>query len=234
MERTAARYELELRRLEELIIEMGQHGIEQLGNALAALEDRRSEVATLVIEGDTREDAWEAEVDQLVMELIALRQPAASDLRHVTTAFKAALHLERIGDYAANVAKRSLILPADLRPRHLFTLPEMGRWTLNMLRDTLRAYQTLDLELAISTWRKDEMLDTLTGELLADLMAAMKTDSETVETGTHLMFIAKNLERIGDHATNVCELIHYRASGRPMPMAGPRHSTVIVRASRAQ
>jgi phosphate transport system protein len=228
MEHTLAAYEHELNRLESLIAEMGQHGISLLENAMLALQARHAEIAQHVIEDDAREDRLEVEVDELVIRVIALRQPAAGDLRHVTTAFKAAVHFERIGDYAANLAKRSLILPPDLPLRQLLGLPEMGRWTANMLSDTVRAYETRDLELAVSTWQKDERLDTLTAELFVDVATSMKDGSQTVDVGTHLMFIAKNLERVGDHATNICELIHYRVSGRRLSSARPKYNLLTV------
>ena len=159
----------------------------------------------------------EAEVDDLVVRLIALRQPAASDLRQVTSAFKAAVHFERIGAYAVNVAKRSLVMPVDVPATNLLSIPRMGEVTLKMLRDTVRAYREKDLDLAVETWRSDEALDALTGILLRELVTLMKDDPRTIDAGTHLMFIAKNLERVGDHATDICELIYYRISAQRLP-----------------
>ena len=210
---TMSIYDRELGRLDDLILGMGLYGISQLERTILALAERDSAVAASVMAGDVREDTLEAEVDDLVVRLIALRQPAASDLRQVVSAFKAAVHFERIGDYAVNIAKRSLGMPGDMAPSHLLSIPRMGELTLTMLRDTVRAYREKDLDLAVATWSSDEQLDALTGQLLREFVTSMKDDPNTIEVGTHLMFIAKNLERIGDHATDICELIHYRLSG---------------------
>ncbi len=214
---TMSVYDRELTHLEDLVLGMGLYGISQLERAMLALKGRDSAVAASVIAGDIREDTLEAEVDDLVVRLIALRQPTASDLRHVTCAFKAAVHLERIGDYAVHVAKRSLVLPSDFLAANLLSIPRMGELTLKMLRDTVRAYRENDLNLAIETWRSDETLDALRTDLLREIVKSMKDDPKTIDAGMHLMFIAKNLERVGDQATNICELIYYRISGNHLP-----------------
>ena len=214
---TVSAYERDLIRLDDLVVGMGLYGISQLERALAALEARDSAVAASVIAGDLREDTLESEVEELVVRLIALRQPAASDLRHVLSAFKSAVHLERIGDYAVHVAKRSLDLPGDFSAAKLLSIPGIGKLTLKLLRDTIRAYRERDLDLAVDTWRGDVELDVLKTALLREIVASMKGDPNTIEAGTHLMFIAKNLERVGDQATNICELIYYRVSGEHLP-----------------
>ena len=219
---TLSIYDRELTHLDDLVLGMGLYGISQLERAMLALEARDSAVAASVIAGDIREDTLEADVDDLVVRLIALRQPAASDLRHVTCAFKAAVHLERIGDYAVNVAKQSLMLPSDFLAVNLLSIPRMGQLTLKMLRDTVRAYREKDLDLAVETWRSDEPLDVLRTELLREIVKCMKDDPKIIDAGTHLMFIAKNLERVGDQATNICELIYYRISGNHLPRQRPR------------
>ncbi len=127
------------------------------------------------------------------------------------------MHLERIGDYAVSVAKRSLVMPSDLPATELLSVPRIGELTLKMLRDTVRAYREKDLDIAVETWRSDEALDGLTSVLLHEIVKSMKDDPKTIDTGTNLMFIAKNLEQIGDHATDICELIYYRISGHPLP-----------------
>ena len=214
---TMSIYDRELAHLEDLVLGMGLYGISQLERAMLALESRDSAVAASVIAGDLREDTLETEVDELVVRLIALRQPAASDLRHVTCAFKAAVHLERIGDYAVHVAKQSLLLPSDFSASGLLSIPRMGQLTLRMLRDTIRAYRDKDLNLALETRRSDETLDALRTDLLREFLKSMKDDPNTIEAGMHLMFIAKNLERVGDQATNICELTYYRISGNHLP-----------------
>jgi len=210
---TMSVYDRELDRLDDLVMGMGLYGISQLERAMLALEERDSAVAASVIAGDSREDTLESQIDDLAVRMIALRQPTASDLRHVTCAFKAAVHLERIGDYAAHVAKQSMALPSDYSAATLLSIPRMGEQTLKMMRDTIQAYRKQDLNLAIETWRSDEALDALRTDLLREIVKAMKDDPRTIDAGMHLMSIAKNLERIGDQATNLCELIYYRISG---------------------
>jgi phosphate transport system protein len=224
---TMSAYERELTRLEDLVLGMGLYGISQLERAMSALQGRDSALAASVIAGDIREDTLGVEVDKLVVQLIALRQPAASDLRHVTCAFKAAVHLERIGDYAVNVAKRSLVMPSDFPTSNLLSVPRMGELTLGMLRNTVRAYREKDLELSVNTWRSDEELDALTAVLLREIVSSMKGDPQTIDAGTHLMFIAKNLERVGDHATNICELVYYRISGDRLPNQRPKNDSLL-------
>jgi phosphate transport system protein len=224
---TMSAYERELTRLEDLVLGMGMYGISQLERAMLALEGRDSAVAASVIAGDIREDTLESEVDELVVRLIALRQPAASDLRHVTCAFKAAVHWERIGDYAVHIAKRSLLLPSDFTAANLLSIPRMGQLTLKMLRDTVRAYREKDLDLAVEIWRSDEAIDALWTDLLREIVTSMKDDSKTIDAGMHLMAIAKNLERVGDQTTNICELIYYRISGNHLPRQRPKRNSLL-------
>jgi len=224
---TMSVYDRELTRLNDLVLGMGLYGISQLERAMSALERRDSALAASVIAGDIREDTLETEVDDLVVRIIALRQPTASDLRQVTCAFKAAVHFERIGDYAVNIAKRSLVMPSDLSAASLLPTPLMGELTLKMLRDTVRAYRENDLNLAVETWGSDEALDALTTTLLRAIVTSMKDDPRTIDAGTHLMFIAKNLERVGDHATDICELIYFRISGNRLPGQRPKSDSVL-------
>ncbi len=210
---TMSAYDRELGHLDDLVVGMGLYGISQLERAMSALEERDSAIAASVIAGDRREDALESQIDDSAVRLIALRQPAASDLRQVTCAFKAAVHLERIGDYAVHVAKQSLALPSDYSTATLLSIPHMGEQTLKMLRDTIQAYREQDLDLAVETWRSDEALDALRTDLLREIAKSMKDDPRTIDAGMHLMSIARNLERVGDQATNICELIYYRISG---------------------
>jgi phosphate transport system protein len=233
MPHTMSAYERELTRLEDLVVGMGLYGISQLERAMLALQGRDSAVAASVIAGDIREDTLESEVDDLAVRLIALRQPVASDLRQVTCAFKAAVHLERIGDYAVHVAKRSLALPSDFPAANLLSIPRMGDLTLKMLRDTIRAYREKDLNLAVETWRSDEALDAVTTVLLREIVTFMKDDPKAIDAGTHLMFIAKNLERVGDQATNICELIYYRISGNHLPRERPKIDGLLPTGSTA-
>ena len=215
-------YERDLTLLDDVVLGMGLYGISQLERALVALEGRDSSVAASVIAGDIREDTLESEVEELVVRLIALRQPAASDLRRVMCAFKTAVHLERIGDYAVHVAKRSLDLPRDFPTAKLLSIPVMGKLPLTMLQNMVRAYRENDLNLAVDTWRSDEALDELQTNFLREVVTSMKDDLANIDAGTHLIFIAKNLERVGDQTTNIWELIYYRIAGNHLPRRRPR------------
>jgi phosphate transport system protein len=214
---TAHAYDRDLARLDELVLGMGLFGVSQLERAVSALEKRDGAIAASVVAGDIREDSLATEADELAARLIALRQPEASDLRQVVCALKTTVHLERIGDYAVHIAKRSLALVGEGVEKELFSIPEMGTQTLQMLGDTMQAYRDKDQDLAVKIWRSDEALDVHKDRLLRQILTAMKDNPEWIDRGVHLMSIAKNLERVGDQATNICELLYYRLSGDRLP-----------------
>jgi phosphate transport system protein len=194
----------------------------QISAAMQALARRDPDLALQTVEGDRRVDALEREVDAQVVSLLALRQPVASDLRLVVGSLRIASDLERMADYAKNVAKRSVALsqlaPVAVPP----TLPRMGRVAQEMVKDVLDAHVGRDVPKAVAVWNRDEELDALHDSLFRELVTHMMEDARNITPTTHLLFIAKNIERIGDHATNVAEMVHYQVTGRTLDEARPK------------
>ena len=176
-----------------------------------------------VIERDLKLDALDAEIERRSIRLIALRQPVAQDLRRTVAAMKIAQNLERIGDLAKNIAKRGAVL-ADSEPITPLTrsIERMGRLVATRLKDVLDAYTSNDLERAVSVWSQDDEVDEHYDSLFRELLTYMMGDPRTITAGAHLLFIAKNLERIGDHATNIAEIVHYQISGEDLPAERPK------------
>lgn len=215
-------YDQELHRLDNIVAEMGGLAESQLASALDAVMKRDPDLAAEVIERDTKVDELEREIEGLVVRLLALRQPMARDLRQIVAALKISTDLERIGDYAANVAKRSIALDQMTPVKPVYALPRMGRIGVQMIRDVLDAYVQRDSEKAIAVWFKDEELDEMYTSLFRELLTYMIEDPRNITAGTHLLFMAKNLERIGDHATNIAETLYFLVHGTPMTQVRPK------------
>jgi phosphate transport system protein len=225
------RYEQELRRLHALLIEMGGIVEHQVSGAIEAIS--RGAAASGVIEADLRVDALEREAEQFVVRLLALRQPVASDLRMIVAALKITTDLERIGDYAANVAKRSVVLAEFALPHSLTGLLHMARQVQANLKTTIDAVGENDPEKAVEVWRSDQAVDDLYNTIFRELITYMMEDPRNITPCTHLLFIAKNLERIGDHATNIAETVYYAVKGEVLPDDRPKRDTssyAVVRA----
>jgi phosphate transport system protein len=218
-------YDQELKRLGNLITEMGGIVESQVADSAIAIMQRDAEVATHVVETDPRVDALEREVEQFVIRLLALRQPVASDLRNIVAALKITGDLERIGDYAANVAKRSIVLSQFQLPLSLSGLGHMAQLVQANLKMIIDAVSESDAEKAIQVWRSDQMIDDLYNTVFRELITYMMEDPRNITPCTHLLFIAKNLERIGDHATNIAETVHYAVTGEPLTEARPKGDT---------
>jgi phosphate transport system protein len=167
-------------------------------------------------------DDLEREVESLVVRLLALRQPMARDLRQILAALKIASDLERIGDYAANVAKRSIALSQVPPVRPVYSLPRMGRLGQEMIKDMLDAYVERDADKALAVWLRDEELDEMYTSLFRELLTYMIEDPRNITACTHLLFMAKNLERIGDHTTNIAETLYFLVHGTPLTQARPK------------
>jgi phosphate transport system protein len=215
-------YDQELHRLDNIVAEMGGLAESQLTSAMEAVTKRDSELAVRVIEGDTKVDELEREVESLVVRLLALRQPMARDLRQIVAAMKISTDLERIGDYAANVAKRSIALDQVPPVRPVYALPRMARLGGAMIKDVLDAYVERDADKAIQVWLRDEELDEMYTSLFRELLTYMIEDPRNITPGTHLLFMAKNLERIGDHTTNIAETLYFLVHGTPMTQVRPK------------
>lgn len=215
-------YEQELKRLATLITDMGGMVEAQVAAACQAIINKDSEAATRAMEADPAVDAMERQVEQFTIRLLALRQPMAQDLRQIVASLKTTGDMERIGDYAANVAKRSLVLQQFAMPFALSGLSHMARLVQDNLKTIVDAFGESDTEKALHVWRSDEAIDEIYNALFRELITYMMEDPRHITPCTHLLFIAKNLERIGDHATNIAETIFYAVKGVPLTDARPK------------
>lgn len=211
-------FDEDLGRIDAIIAEMGGLAERQLAEAIEAMVKRDTELAEKVIQSDKRIDALEMELDDHAVRLLALRQPMAEDLRLVIAALKLASNLERIGDYAKNVAKRTLILSTmDPVGNATQTLARMAGQVQAMIKNVLDAYGARDINKAEDVRLSDEEVDLMHTSLFRELLTYMMEDPRNITASTHLLFIAKNIERIGDHATNIAETIYYRIKGEDLP-----------------
>jgi phosphate transport system protein len=215
-------YDQELQRLDNIVAEMGGTAESQLALSMEALVKRDADLAAKVIESDAQVDELEREVESLVVRLLALRQPMARDLRQIIAALKISTDLERIGDYATNVAKRSIALDQIPPVRPVYALPRMARLAGAMIKDILDAYVERDADKAYAVWLRDEELDEMYTSLFRELLTYMIEDPRNITAGTHLLFMAKNLERIGDHTTNIAETLYFLVNGTPMQEVRPK------------
>jgi len=215
-------YDEELSRLNKIIVEMGGLAESQLAAAIDAVVQRDSDLAARVVEGDMAVDQLERDLDNLAIRLLALRQPMARDLREIVVALKIASDLERICDYAANVAKRSIALSQAPPIQPVYALPRMGRLALLLVKDVIDAYVERDPEKALAVWNRDEELDEMYASIFREFLTYMMEDPRNIGACTHLLFMAKNIERIGDHATNIAENLYYLVHGTPLTRARPK------------
>ena len=218
-------YEQDLKRLQYMITEMGGMVESQVALACTAVLQRDRTAANQAVEADAKVDAHEREIEQFVIRLLALRQPLAGDLRHIVGSLKATGDLERIGDYAANVAKRSLVLEQFNLRYALTGLSHMARLVQDNLKLVIDAIGADDTEKAMQVWRSDAAIDEIYNALFRELITYMMEDPRNITPCTHLLFIAKNLERIGDHATNIAETVYYAVTGQPLTDARPKGDT---------
>jgi len=219
---TVRSFDAELQRLTHAVVRAGGLVEAQLGTAMQALTRRDSELAAEVVAGDARVDAMERDIQDAAVRLLALRQPVAEDLRQIVGAIRIAGDLERIGDYGANVAKRTMVVNQSPPVRAVAAMPRMAGLAQQIVKEVLDAYVERDVERAIAVWRRDEELDDLHTSLFRELVTYMMEDARNITACTHLMFIAKNIERIGDHATNIAEIIYYLVQGRPLRDVRPK------------
>ena len=201
---------------------MGGLAESQLEDAIQALQTRDSSLAEQAVENDRQIDDLHIEVDELAIRLLALRQPMGADLRHIVTGLKIAPVVERIGDYSKNVAKRASALNQMPPVKPLFTIPRMGRLVRDMVKDVLDAFSNNDVEMARDVWMRDKEVDEMYDSLFRELLTYMMEDARHITACTHLLFIARNIERIGDLATNIAELIQYQAEGRALDADRPK------------
>ena len=209
-------FDEDLIQVQAKISEMGGLAEELLSKALDAVQSRDAELARTVIERDRALDAMEMALEESVVKVIALRQPVAADLRVLIAAMKIATTLERIGDLAKNIAKRVIPL-SSARPIKLTTsIVRMGRQTLTQLSDVLNAHASRDVDLAVQIWNQDYEIDELYNAIFREVVTYTVEDSRLIGVGAELMFIAKNLERIGDHTTLISEMVYYIVTGKSL------------------
>jgi phosphate transport system protein len=218
---TVKAFDNEITQLRGLIAEMGGIAETAIARAIEALIRHDEELAQTVVAGDAKLDALEAEVDQLAVRIIALRAPMADDLRDVIAALKISGVVERIGDYAKNIAKRVGEIERQKKFEPLTLIPAMGEIAQSMVRDVLNAYAARDQHLAVDVIERDEKLDNFYNSIFRNLVAHMMENPATISSAAQLLFVARNLERIGDHATNVAEMVYYAETGAYL---GERHT----------
>jgi phosphate transport system protein len=207
-------YDQQLSLLSRKILEMGGLVEQQLASASEALATRDIEAAARVIEHDDRVDDLEEEIDKHAIRLLATRQPMAIDLRHIAMAMKISNDLERIGDYAVNIARRIERLVKVPPVQSQYAIPRMAQITQAMIKDVLDAYLERDAARAVTAWHRDDEVDAMYESLFRELSTYMLEDPRNITACINLLFIAKNLERTGDHITNIAEKIHYMVHGQ--------------------
>lgn len=217
VEHTVKAFDTDIGQLRGLIAEMGGLAEDAIAKAMDALVGHDEEKAREVVLGDARIDALETEVDRLSIRVIALRSPMADDLRDVIAALKISGVVERIGDYAKNIARRVPQLEPMSKFEPLTLIPAMAEIVQSMVRDVLNAYGRRDADLAIEVIARDEKVDNFYNSIFRNLVAHMMENPSTISSAAQLLFVARNLERIGDHATNVAEMVFFAATGEYPP-----------------
>jgi phosphate transport system protein len=224
-EHTVRSYEEELRRLRDMIVRMGGLAEQQVADATSALVRRDTDLAAEVVQRDAQIDALEREVEAFVVRLLALRQPVGADLRLIVAALKISHDLERIGDYARNGAKRSIVLASLPALGSLNGFQRMARLVQANLQGAIDALVNEDAEKADEIWASDEPVDDIYNGIFREMLTHMMEDPRNISAATHLLFVAKNLERIGDHATNIAETVHYAVRGDVLEEERPKADT---------
>jgi len=210
---TVKAFDEDITRLRGLIAEMGGLAEVAIAEALDAMLRGDEDLGDSVVERDKKIDALESEVDKLAVRIIALRAPMADDLREVIAALKIAGVIERIGDYSKNIAKRVGMIEGRDRFEPLTLLPAMGELASEMVHDVLTAYAARDAALAREVIATDAKVDAFYNSIFRNLVSHMVENPATISSAAQLLFVARNLERIGDHATNVAEMVHFAATG---------------------
>ena len=214
MEHTVRAYDEELDAITAELARMGGLAEAEVADCLRAIANRDIVLAEAVIERDARLDALEADIERKAIRLIALRQPVADDLRRTVAAIKISSNLERCGDLAKNIAKRALVI-ANSEPMTPVTssIERMGELVAQRLKEVLDALASRDVERAVVVWTEDHEVDEHYDAIFRELLTYMMGDPRMITACAHLLFVAKNLERIGDHATNIAEVLYFEITG---------------------
>jgi phosphate transport system protein len=220
---TAGAFDADLRELSDKIREMARLDDRQIRDAIKALEARDMRLAKQVITADDQVDALQAGIEQKAVITIARRQPMAVDLREIVGALRISNDLERIGDLAENIAKRALLLSEEFRVNEvMLQLQRMVELVLDQLSAVLQSYESRDVALALTVWRKDSEVDAMNNSLFRELLTYMMENPRNITFCTHLLFCAKNIERMGDHTTNIAETVYYIVQGQPLSEERPK------------
>jgi phosphate transport system protein len=222
-------YEDELALLDKKIAHMGGLAEHNLGKSFDALEKRDPALAESVINSDVQIDNLQREIEEQVISMIARRQPMANDLRHILAALRITSDLERIGDLSKNIAKRALAVAHENHPKPLISgFRHMVELALRQLKDVLDAYADRDPVRAMAVWNDDHQIDAMYNSLFRELLTYMMEDPRNIGLSTHLLFGAKNMERVGDHTTNIAETIHHMITGNSITEIRPKIEQVVV------
>ena len=225
-EHTAKAFDADLQGLSRMVAEMGGLTEKQIADAVDALSRRNPEQAQQIVKADLGIDALQREIETKAVLTIARRQPMAVDLREVLGALRLCSDLERIGDLAKNIAKRVLVLDVELHSSRVIRgVQHMGTLVLAQLKQVLDSYAGRDLEKALAVWNGDEQIDAMCTSIFRELLTYMMEDPRNITPCIHLMFCAKNIERMGDHATNIAETVYYMIEGHSMPDLRPKGDT---------
>ena len=209
-------YDDELQQLNELIGRMGGLAEAQIDDAIRAVFEHDKDLAKQVARSDAKVDEMEAEINALAHKMLALRQPMAIDLRYILSALRIASDLERIADHAENMCRRGAVIEEPPHPSAVAGIQRLGKLVLAMLKDVLDASLAGDTDKAVEVWLRDEEVDDLYGSLFREYLTYMMENPRNIGTYTTLLFVAKNVERIGDHVTNIAETIYFRVKAKPL------------------
>jgi phosphate transport system protein len=228
-EHTTKAFDIDLQEITRLVAEMGGLAEKQISESIDALARRDGERARRVVAADANVDALQREIEEKAVLTIARRQPMAVDLREIVAALRLANDLERIGDLAKNIAKRVTAIDGNFHPQKLMRgLEHMAAMVLAQLKQVLDAYASRDLSKALAVWKSDDEVDAMCTSLFRELLTYMMEDPRNITFCIHLMFCAKNIERMGDHATNIAESVHFMIQGRAITDERPKGDTTSV------
>ncbi len=222
-EHTVSAFDSELNALKQHIAEMGGIAEKMVSDSMLAMARRDLDLAASVREADLKLDTFQRDIEEQAILLIARRQPMAVDLREIVAAIRIASDLERVGDLAKNIAKRVMVMENNIQlPNAAVALTHLSRAVLTQLKLVLDSYSSRAESEAVGVWLRDTEVDALYTSIFRQLLTYMMEDPRNITYSTHLLFSAKNLERIGDHATNIAETVHYLVTGQALPIERPK------------
>lgn len=226
-------YDTELQSLQTKVVEMGAIAEKMMGDAIKALEQRDMTRARRIITSDQRLDLLQHAIEEEALRMLVRRAPVAVDLRDTISAIRISGDIERIGDLAKNIAKRVLAIDEDSKAAAaVVSIASMSNLVVEQLTDVIGAYADRNVEAALSVWRRDNSVDELYTAVFRELLTYMMEDASNITFCAHLLFCAKNIERIGDHTTNIAETVYFLATGEPLTEERPKGNTVPTASGR--